>query len=77
MWIVKRDGHEYKASFQHPTSESAVIEAKRLSKNFPGVRFYVMQAVKYFVSENIVEEHNISRPVENHEEHCVNYKPAL
>jgi hypothetical protein len=52
FWMVKGNGP---TSFVHDSPQSAADEAKRLARENPGKQFYVLQAMKGYVTNDLVE----------------------
>lgn len=52
FWMIKGDGP---TNYVHTTEESARQEARRLARENPGTRFYVLQATKAFFVNDIIE----------------------
>ncbi len=50
FWMVAGSGP---TTFRHPTEASAVIEACRLARKYPGKAFYVMQAVSGHIKTDV------------------------
>lgn len=45
FWVVVKDGNRMECSYRHLTLDSAMNEARRLSENTGGQRFYVFEMV--------------------------------
>jgi hypothetical protein len=55
FWMVYGEGQRAPA-YVHQTAPSAVAEARRLAREHPGIRFYVLAAIRGFVSTDPVIE---------------------
>ena len=55
FWMVYGAGQRAPA-FQHQSQHAAVTEARRLAQQHPGIRFFVLAAVRGFVLQDPLTE---------------------
>lgn len=56
FWMVKSENTN-ETKYMHPTSDNAINEAKRLAKEFPGTKFFVLSCIGYALCKDPVEFH--------------------